>query len=118
MTGSTGVIVEAPPRNRPHDSISLSFNWATLTPHEQSYLAQENLAAGGTGYTVGCTRYGVKLDANIALTRSVIASPHVMRTWNTNTWGNPSYAGTPKNGVVAGVLATVFFDKMLGLTDH
>jgi porin len=118
MTGSAGVIVEAPLRSRPHDSISLSFNWATLTPHEQAYLGQENLAAGGTGYTVGRTQYGLKLDANIAATRSIILSPYVMRTWNTNTWGNPSYAGTPRNGVVAGVLATVFFDKMLGLTDH
>ncbi len=118
MTGSTGVILEAPLRSRPHDSISLSFNWATLTPHEQDYLKQENLAAGGTGYTVGRTQYGLKLDANIALTRSIILSPYVMRTWNTNTWGNASYAGTPKNGFVAGVLASIFFDKMLGLTDH
>lgn len=118
MTGSTGVILEAPLRSRPHDSISLSFNWATLTPHEQEYLKQENLAAGGTGYTVGRTQYGLKLDANIALTRSIILSPYVMRTWNTNTWGNAAYAGTPRNGFVAGILASVFFDKMLGLTDH
>jgi porin len=67
---------------------------------------------------VGRTQYGLKLDANIALTRSIILSPYVMRTWNTNTWGNPAYAGTPKNGFVAGILASVFFDKMLGLTDH
>jgi len=118
MTGSAGVILEAPLRSRPHDSISLSLNWATLTPHEQDYLKQENLAAGGTGYTVGRTQYGLKLDANIALTRSIMLSPYVMRTWNTSTWGNASYAATPKNGVVAGVVAVLFFDKMLGLTDH
>ncbi|WP_084688144.1 carbohydrate porin [Paraburkholderia oxyphila] len=118
MTGSAGVIVEAPLRSRPHDSVSLSFNWATLTPHEQVYLKEQNLAAGGTGYTVGRTQYGLRLDANIALTRSVLLSPYVMRTWNTNTWGNPAYAGTPKNGYTVGVLAIVFFDKMLGLTDH
>jgi porin len=118
MTGSAGVILEAPLRSRPHDSISLSLNWATLTPHEQEYLKQENLAAGGSGYTVGRTQYGLKLDANIALTRSIILSPYVMRTWNTNTWGNPTYAATPKNGIVAGIVASVFFDKMLGLTDR
>ncbi len=118
MTGSAGVIVEAPLRSRPHDSFSLSLNWATLTPHEQEYLKQENLAAGGTGYTVGRTQYGLKLDANIAVTRSIILSPYVMRTWNTSTWGNPAYAATPKNGFVAGIVAAVFFDKMLGLTDH
>ncbi|MBP0595728.1 carbohydrate porin [Paraburkholderia sp. LEh10] len=118
MTGATGLILEAPFRSRPHDSYSLSFLWATLTPHEQEYLKEQNLAAGGTGYTVGRTQYGLKLDANIAVGRSIILSPYVMRTWNTNTWGNPVYAGTPKNGFVAGVLASIFFDKMLGLTDH
>lgn len=118
MTGIAGVMVEAPFRSRPHDSYALSFNWATLTPNEQNYLKQQNLAAGGTGYTVGRTQFGLKLDANIAVTRSIILSPYVMRTWNTNTWGNPAFTGTPKNGYVAGVLASVFFDKMLGLTDH
>lgn len=118
MTGIAGVMVEAPFRSRPHDSYGLSFNWATLTPNEQNFLKQQNLAAGGTGYTVGRTQFGLKLDANIAVTRSIVLSPYVMRTWNTNTWGNPAFAGTPKNGYVAGVLASVFFDKMLGLTDH
>ncbi|MBU9598395.1 carbohydrate porin [Burkholderia multivorans] len=118
MTGSAGLILEAPFRSRPHDSYSLSLNWATLTPHEQAYLREQNLVAGGTGYTVGRTQYGLKLDANVSLTRSVILSPYVMRTWNTSTWGNPVYAGTPKNGFVVGVLVSIFFDKMLGLTDH
>lgn len=118
MTGIAGVMVEAPFRSRPHDSYGLSFLWATLTPNEQSFLKQQNLAAGGTGYTVGRTQLALKLDANIAVTRSIILSPYVMRTWNTNTWGNPAFAGTPKNGIATGVLATVFFDKMLGLTDH
>ncbi|PRE45680.1 carbohydrate porin [Burkholderia multivorans] len=118
MTGSAGVILDAPLRSRPHDSISLSLNWATLTPHEQAYLKQENLASGGTGYTVARTQYGLKLDANIAITRSIILSPYVMRTWNTSTWGNPTYTATPKNGFAAGIVAAVFFDKMLGLTDH
>ncbi|WP_124800579.1 carbohydrate porin [Paraburkholderia phosphatilytica] len=118
MQGSAGLILEAPFRSRPHDSYSVSFNWVTVTPHEQDYLQQQNLAAGGTGYTVGRTETGLRLDANIAVTRSIVLSPYVMRTWNTNTWGNPAYAGTPKNGYVFGVLASVFFDKMLGLTDH
>ena len=118
VTGITGLILEAPFRSRPHDSYGLSFLWATLTPNEQEYLKQQNLAAGGTGYTVGRTQFALKLDANIAVTRSIIASPYVMRSWNTNTWGNPVYAGTPKNGWAAGILATIFFDKMLGLTDH
>lgn len=118
MTGITGLILEAPFRSRPHDSYSLSLNWATLTSSEQQYLQQQNLAAGGAGYTVGRTQLGLKLDANIAVTRSIILSPYVMRTWNTNTWGNPAFAGTPKNGYVAGILASIFFDKMLGLTDH
>ena len=118
MTGITGLILEAPFRSRPHDSYSLSFNWATLTSNEQQHLQQQNLAAGGTGYTVGRTELGLKLDANIAVTRSIILSPYVMRTWHTNTWGNPTYSATPKNGYVAGILASIFFDKMLGLTDH
>ncbi|WP_233806981.1 carbohydrate porin [Paraburkholderia sp. HP33-1] len=118
VTGITGLILEAPFRSRPHDSYSLSFLWATLTPNEQAFLKQQNLAAGGTGYTVGRTQLALKLDANIAVTRSIVVSPYVMRSWNTNTWGNPLYAGTPRNGIAAGVLATVFFDKMLGLTDR
>ncbi|WP_157097432.1 hypothetical protein [Paraburkholderia phenoliruptrix] len=28
------------------------------------------------------------------------------------------YAAKPKNGYVAGILASLFFDKMPGLTDH
>ena len=62
------------------------------------------------------TRSG--LTANIELTRSIIVSPYVMRTWHTNTWGNPTYALTPKNGCAGGILVSVFVDKMPGLTDH
>ncbi|MBN3814948.1 carbohydrate porin [Paraburkholderia sp. Ac-20347] len=118
MTGTAGVTLEAPLRSRPHDSVSLSVNWATVTPHDHAYLEQANLAAGGSGYAVGRTEYGLRLDANVELTRSIVLSPYVMRTWKMNTWLNPAYAGTPRNGVVFGVLATVFIDKMLGLTDH
>ncbi|MFT4267877.1 MAG: carbohydrate porin [Xenophilus sp.] len=118
MTGSTGLILEAPLRSRPRDSYSVSFNWGRLTSHEVAYLNEENLAAGGTGYTAGRTEYGLKLDANFQVTRSITLSPYVMRTWKTSTWGTPAYAGTPRNGYVAGVLATVAFDSMLGLTDH
>jgi porin len=118
MTGTAGITVEAPLRSRPHDSVSLSLNWATVTPHNYAYLQRANLAAGETGYTVGRTEYGLRLDANIELTRSVVFSPYVMRTWRMNAWLNPAYTGTPKNGIVFGVLASVFFDKMLGLSDH
>ncbi|WP_052738436.1 carbohydrate porin [Robbsia andropogonis] len=117
-TGIGGVMVEAPLRSRPLDSYALSFLWATLTPNEQSYLKQENGAAGGGGYTVGRTQFGLKLDANIAVGRNIVLSPYAMRTWNTSTWGNPVYAGTPRNGYVAGILASVFLDRMLGLTEN
>ncbi|TKC86862.1 porin [Trinickia terrae] len=118
MTGNAGLILEAPFRSRPHDSYSVKFSWATVTPSEQRFLQQQNLAAGGSGYTVGRTEYALGLDANFAITRSIIASPFVMRTWRTDAWGNPSTAITPKNGFAAGILVSFFVDKMLGLTDH
>jgi porin len=116
MTGNAGLILEAPFRSRPHDSYSIKFQWARVTSSEQAFLNQQNLAAGGTGYTVGRNEYSLGIDANFILTRSIVLSPFVMRTWNTNTWGNPSYASTPKNGYAAGVLATVFLDKLLGFS--
>ncbi len=118
MIGNTGLILEAPFKSRPHDSYSLKLAWATVTPSEQRFLQQQNLLAGGTGYTVGRTQYALSLDANLEVTRSIIASPYIRRTWNTGTWGNPQYAGTPKNGIAAGILVSVFFDRMLGLSDH
>ncbi|SAK18023.1 carbohydrate-selective porin OprB [Burkholderia multivorans] len=118
MMGNTGLILEAPFKSRPHDSYSLKLAWATVTPSEQRFLQQQNLLAGGTGYTVGRTQYALSLDANFEVTRSIIASPYIRRTWNTGTWGNPQYAGTPKNGIAAGILVSVFFDRMLGLSDH
>lgn len=117
-TGIAGLLLSAPLRSRPHDSYSVSFNWSTLTSNEQRYLQQANLAAGGSGYNVGRTEYALKLDANIALTRSVTLSPFVMRVWNTNTWGTPSYAGRPSNGYAAGALLKISFDSLLGLVPN
>ena len=41
-----------------------------------------------------------------------------MRTWHTNTWGNAHFADEPQDGFVAGILASIFFDTLLGLTDR
>lgn len=72
MTDIAGGMVEAPFPSRPHDRCALSVNWATFTRNEQNYLKQEKLAAGGTGYGVGRTHFGLKVDANIVVTRSII----------------------------------------------
>lgn len=117
-TGIAGLILEAPMRSRPHDSYALSLYWSTLSSNEQRYLQQQNLAAGGSGYTVGRTEYGLKLDGNFALTRSVTLNAYVTRLWNVNTWMNPAYAGTPSNGYAAGMLLKVSLDSLLGLVAH
>ncbi|WP_321969188.1 hypothetical protein [Paraburkholderia tropica] len=67
---------------------------------------------------MGHTQYALKLDANIAVARSIVLNPYVVRTWNTNTWGSPTCTATPKKGFVAGIVAAMFFDEMLGLTDR
>jgi len=117
-TGNAGLTVEAPFRSRPHDSYSLKLSWVRLTQHEQDYLKAANLAAGGSGYTVGRDEFSLGIDANLVVTPSVVLSPFIARTWHTDAWGNPSYANTPRNGFAGGLLLTVFFDKMLGLTDQ
>ncbi|MGI4855576.1 MAG: carbohydrate porin [Janthinobacterium lividum] len=117
-SGNAGLTLDAPFRSRSHDSYSIKFTWVRLTDDEQHYLQAANLAAGGTGYTVGRNEFALGLDANVPITKAVILSPFITRTWNTDAWGNPSTASTPRNGYAGGILLTVFFDKMLGLTDH
>ncbi|MGI4983420.1 MAG: carbohydrate porin [Janthinobacterium lividum] len=117
-SGNAGLTLDAPFRSRAHDSYSIKFTWVRLTDDEQHHLQAANLAAGGGGYTVGRSEFALGLDANFPLTKAIVLSPFITRTFKTDAWGNPSYASTPRNGFAGGVLLTVFFDKMLGLTDH
>jgi porin len=117
-TATVGVTLKGLMQSRPFDSVSARLIHTRLTRDEQQFLRDANLAAGGTGYKVGRNEYAIGLDATIIATPSLIISPYVQRTFNTNTWLNPYYAGKPRDGLVAGVIATVLLDKMLGLSGH
>jgi porin len=117
-TATLGVTLKGLMKRRPFDSVSARLIYTRLTRDEQQFLRDANLAAGGTGYQVGRNEYAIGLDATIIATPNLIISPYVQRTFNTNTWLNPYYAGKPRDGVVAGVIATVVLDKMLGLSGH
>jgi porin len=115
-TGTLGLTARGLLKSRPYDTVSARVNYTRNTSSEQAFLQQTNLAFGGTGYNVGRNEYAVQLDANIIVTPSVIVSPYIVRTFNTNSWLMPFTTAKPSNGIAYGILATFLFDKMLGLS--
>lgn len=115
-TAMLGLMARGLLKSRPYDSVSVRVTYTRMTDAEQTFLRGTNLALGGNGYNVSRNEYALQLDANILVTPSVILSPYIQRTFNTNSWLMPYYGGKPRNGVAYGVLMTFLFDKMLGLS--
>lgn len=116
QTANLGLTAKGIFKSRPYDTVSARVSYTRNTTDEQNFLQQTNLALGGSGYTVGRNEYALQVDANILITPSVILSPYIVRTFNTNSWQMPYYTGKPSNGIAYGVIATFLFDKMLGLS--
>ncbi|WP_256218059.1 carbohydrate porin [Burkholderia contaminans] len=117
-TGTLGLTAKGLLKSRPYDTVSARGSYTRNTASEQNFLEQTNLALGGTGYNVGRNEYAVQVDANIIVTPSVIVSPYIVRTFNTNSWLMPYTTTKPRNGIAYGILATILFDKMLGLSGN
>ena len=111
----TGAIVSGLFKSRPIDSYGFNIWTAHLTNNEQNFLKAQNLAAGGSGYTVPQTEVSIGPDANFIF-NNVIISPFMLRTFNANTLMNPKFAGKPQDGWAAGVTLVVLVDKMFGLS--
>jgi porin len=112
---NAGIILDAPFKSRPHDSLSLKLQYLHVTKDEQSFMKAANLAAGGSGYSVGPNEIGIGPDANIILPGPVVLCPYAVRTFNSNTFMNPWFAGKPQDGWAAGVVMVVLLDKASGL---
>lgn len=110
-----GIIMDAPFKSRPHDSVSLKLQLLHLTQDEQNFLKAANLGAGGSGYTVGPNETGIGPDANIILPKNVILCPYAVRSFGANSFMNPWYAGKPQNGWAAGIVMVFLLDKTSGL---
>ncbi|WP_244121128.1 carbohydrate porin [Burkholderia gladioli] len=115
-TGTLGLTAKGLLKSRPYDTFSARVIYTRNTASEQSFIEQTNLAFGGTGYNVGRNEYAVRIDANIIVTPTVIVSPYIVRTFNTNSWFMPFTTAKPNNGMAYGIIATFLFDKMLGLS--
>lgn len=111
-----GIIMDAPFKSRPHDSLSLKLQLLHLTQDEQNFLKAANLGAGGTGYTVGPNETGIGPDANIILPHNVVLCPYAVRAFGANSFMNPWYARKPQNGWAAGIVMVFVLDKMAGLS--
>jgi len=111
----TGMIVSGLFKSRPIDSYGFNVWTAHLTNNYQAYLKTQNLAAGGSGYTVPQTEFSIGPDANFIF-KNVIVSPFALRTFNANTFMNPKFAGRPQNGWGVGATLVVLIDKVFGLT--
>jgi porin len=112
---NAGIILDAPFKSRPHDSLSLKMQFLHVTNDEQNFMKAANLAAGGSGYTVGPTEFGIGPDANIILPGPIVLCPYAVRSFNANTFMNPWFAGKPQNGWAAGIVMVFLLDKASGL---
>ncbi|MDF3118476.1 carbohydrate porin [Burkholderia cenocepacia] len=115
-TGTLGLTAKGLLKSRPYDTVSARVIYTRNTASEQNFIEQTNLAFGGTGYNVGRNEYAVRVDANIIVTPTVIVSPYIVRTFNTNSEFTPFTTAKPNNGIAYGIIATFLFDKMLGLS--
>ncbi|WP_244136071.1 MULTISPECIES: carbohydrate porin [unclassified Burkholderia] len=115
-TGTLGLTAKGLLKSRPYDTVSARVIYTRNTASEQSFIERTNLAFGGTGYNVGRNEYAVRVDANIIVTPTVIVSPYIVRTFNTNSEFTPFTTAKPNNGIAYGIIATFLFDKMLGLS--
>ncbi len=114
--GNAGILFHHMFESRPFDSYGLSFQWAHLTDAEQNFLQDANLAAGGSGYTIGQTETALALDANFILSKGIILSPFVMYSWDSNSMLNPYSAVNPESGVSFGATLHMKLDQILGLS--
>ncbi|MGI4860671.1 MAG: carbohydrate porin [Janthinobacterium lividum] len=112
-SGNAGLAVQGLFASRPADSYAIKATWVQLTSREQRYLQ----GASSSTATVGRNEYGLGVDANFVLTRSIIVSPFALRAFHANNWQEPITATRPRNGYAYGVLCVVLLDKMVGLSE-
>lgn len=110
---NSGIILNHPFQSRPFDSYGLNFIWAQLTNSEQRYLKQSY--NGGDNYKPGRNESAITLDANFILNDSIVFSPFIMRTFNSNSWLSPTTSTQPKSGLALGAAFHIQLDTLLGL---